>query len=154
MHKLILAVIVPLAIGGVFTWYDLQARQAVAQANDFENWARQQKLVSVEFVVSAPNDATLGEQILYLCDATLGAWDPGALPLERRADGKYHATVELMSGIEHAFTISRGTRLAVECGSDGNALSGRAFRVDGPAKIAVPIAGWKDDGAGSQQTPR
>ena len=86
-----------LAIGG---WYQMHSRESASQADQYEAWAKNQKPVPVEFVVTAPPE-TPADQILYLSgnDAALGAWDGAGVPLSKGADGKYHGTVDLLSGI-------------------------------------------------------
>src|SRR5262245_2196105 len=103
MKKTILALVgvAIVVLVAIFAWYVIDTRQAEARSNDFEAWAKNQKAIPIEFVISAPADTTPTGQTLYLSggDATLGAWDAAGVPMEKGADGKYRATVELMSGI-------------------------------------------------------
>jgi hypothetical protein len=123
MTKAILAVTAMTIVGlvGSTAWYTVQARSADAAAMKYESWARDQKLVTIEFVVTVPTDAGWDDEPLYLSGSApgLGAWDPQGVPLLRRADGKHHATAELMSGVEHTFRVNRGSPESVECGTSG-----------------------------------
>src|SRR5438105_3459321 len=105
----VLAVAVLLLIG-ILGWYMIDTRRAEARSTNFETWAKNQKPVAIEFVISAPPE-TPADQPLFLSgsDAALGAWDGAGVRLEKRDDGKYHGNIELMSGIEHAFKVTRGT---------------------------------------------
>jgi len=148
MYKLVFAILLPAASAlSVISWYGVQAGTAAKQADHFVNWARQQTPVEIEFIVSAPQGATPTGQALYLCggDTALGAWDTAGLPMEKRGDGKYHATVKRMSGIEHTFTVTRGTRESVECGPTGQTIPLHAVTVNGPTIVAVTVAGWGDE---------
>src|SRR5204863_406550 len=84
-----------------------------------ETWAKNQKPVAIEFVVSAPKE-TPADQPLFLSgnDAAMGVWDGAGVRMEKRDDGKYHASVDLMSGIDHAFKVTRGTWGTVERAAD------------------------------------
>lgn len=137
--------VVPLA--GIWGWQYVRSRQAESQAQAHADWASQQKMVSVEFVVAAPQ-GTPADQTLYLSGSapTLGNWDAAGLPLERGADGKYRGKAELMSGVEHSFKVTRGTWGTVEKGAGGEELPNRAVTGKEGGTVEVQVAMWVDEG--------
>src|SRR5437762_8296939 len=138
------AVLVLLGIGG---WYLIDTRRAEARSSDFETWAKNQKPVAIEFVVNAPKE-TPADQPLFLSgnDAALGVWDGAGVRMEKRDDGKYHASVELMSGIDHAFKVTRGTWGTVERAADGGEIANHTFTADKPQTVEVSVEAWVDGG--------
>src|SRR5215813_5457094 len=85
------------ALAGIGIWYAVSTRNSEATSEQFVADAQKKKLVQVSFAVAAPQD-TPGDQVLYLAGSapTLGNWDAAGLPLEKRDDGKYHASAEVM----------------------------------------------------------
>src|SRR5438552_10666388 len=149
MKKVILALLAVAALFliGILGWYMIDTRRAEARSNNFESWAKNQKPVAIEFVITAPPE-TPADQPLFLSgsDGTLGAWDGAGVRLEKKDDGKYHASVELLSGIDHAFKVTRGTWGTVERGADGGETPNHTFTPDKPQKIEATVAKWVDGG--------
>ncbi|MCS7032831.1 MAG: alpha/beta hydrolase-fold protein, partial [Phycisphaerae bacterium] len=153
--------IVLLAIGasGFTGWFLAQrdARSAEAardEAERFTQWARNLRTVPVTFIVTAPPE-TPADQTLYLSGSapSLKAWAADGVPLTRRADGKYVARLEgengLMTGLEHAFKVTRGNWATVETDEKGQERPNRTFTIDPgeeEATIEVVVASWRDGG--------
>lgn len=140
--------LVAVPVIAVKLYYDNRIRSIEAERDKYVEWAQQQKPVPVQFVVAAP-EGTPVDQTLYLSGSAieLGNWDAAGVPLQRREDGKYHATVDLLSGIEHAFKVTRGTWSTVEKDPEGNELPNRTLAVgDADQVIQVPVARWVDEG--------
>jgi len=150
MKKTVLALVgvAVVALVAILGWYFIDTHRAEARSNDFEAWAKNQKAIAIEFVVTAPKDTTPAGQTLYLSggDATLGAWDAAGVPMEKRDDGKYHASVELMSGIEHAFKVTRGTWGTVERGAANAEIANHTFTADKPQAVEATVIMWVDEG--------
>lgn len=150
MTKTIGAVLVlgAVAFGGVGGWYLSQEAAERARADEFDTWAKQQKVVDVKFIVRVPSE-TPGDQQLYLSGsaAEMGAWQAAGVPLARQPDGTYVASVPVMSGIEHAFKINRSTWGTVERGAAGEEIPNHTFTAkDDKTAVEVQVASWVDKG--------
>jgi predicted alpha/beta superfamily hydrolase len=133
-----------LAIVGWYVWY---TRQIQGKLDQFVQQAEQQKLVKVDFVVSAP-EATPKDQTLYLSGsaAALGNWDAAGLPLQRGEDGRYRGSAEVTSGVEYGFKVTRGNWATVETDARGEESKDRTLNVPGPASVDVAVVSWRDGG--------
>src|SRR5438477_12853252 len=149
-----LAGIVGIPLIGVGAWYvgytrgiEREAAAMQTQANQYVEWAKVQKMVPVEILAEAPAE-TPKDQMLYVSGSapSMGAWDAAGAVMEKKPDGKYHAKLDVMSGIEHAFKITRGTWSTVERGEKGAEIENHTFVVDQPKTIDVKIASWVDEG--------
>jgi len=143
----VLILAIPLAaVGG---WYLARTSSDQAEADRFVDWTRQQKMVPVKFVVTAPANTKEG-QILYICGSapTLGAWQEDAgVPMTKGPDGKWTATVEVMSGLEHAFKVNRGTWSTVEIDKDDKDIPDRKFVADKEnTVVTADVIDWRDHG--------
>src|SRR5271170_466483 len=120
--------IVVIVFVAAVAWFALASHMSEAESDRYADWAKQQKLVPVRFEVTAPAD-TPTDQTLYISGdaSTLGNWDAAGIPMVRGADGKYTATVQLLSGIQHAFKITRGTWGTVERGDGGGEIPDHTF---------------------------
>jgi multidrug efflux pump subunit AcrA (membrane-fusion protein) len=91
MKKVMLAILVLLVIGlaGIGGWTLSTTRQSRAVADQYVQWAQSQKLVPVNFVLTAPPE-TPPDQTLYLSgDASeMGSWDAAGVPMHRDDDGR------------------------------------------------------------------
>jgi len=137
-----------IAFAGIGGWYYYHTNQIEGETNQYVDWAKNQKMVDVEFIVTAPAAETPKDQMLYISgDApNLGVWDGAGLALKKGDDGKYHGTVQLLSGIEHAFKVTRGTWSTVERAADGGEIPNHTFTVEKPEKVKVTVASWVDHG--------
>lgn len=134
---------------GIGLWYWGYTSRAQAQADDYAQWVQQQKLMPVEIVVRSVPDNTPTDQPLYLSGSaiTLGNWEAAGVPLQRQPDGTYRVTVELMSGITHAFKVTRGTWGTVEKGPGGADMPDRTIEVQRPQQVLeIEVASWVDEG--------
>jgi hypothetical protein len=112
MRKTMLALLILLAAGlaGIGGWTLNMTQRSRAAADQYVQWAQSQKMVPVKFEITAPPE-TPADQTLYLSgDASeMGSWDAAGVPLHRDDDGRYSATVNLLSGIPHKYKVTRGT---------------------------------------------
>src|SRR5207248_8704490 len=104
----------------IFGWYILYTRASTEEFNKALAAYKSRKPVTVSVNVSVPAD-TPKDQVIYLSGSVpaLGNWDAAGIPLTRGADGKFHAQVpELLSGMDYAFKVTRGTWGTVETNKD------------------------------------
>jgi len=133
------------AIGG---WYLAKTSSTESEEKVYNEWAKNVKPIAVKFVVKPPAE-TPPDQPLYLSGSapTLGAWEAAAVPMTKQSDGNYAATVELMSGIEHAFKVTRSTWSTVERGANGEEVPNHTFAANKPEEVVtVSVASWVDKG--------
>ncbi len=137
-------IIAMVAIVGWYAWY---THQIQAKLDQFVSTAQNQKLVRVNFTVSAPDD-TPKDQVLYLAGSApaMGNWDAAGLPLQRGDDGKYHGSAEVMSGVEYGVKITRGIWGTVETGSKGEEVPDHLFKVSDAQSVDIAVATWRDEG--------
>jgi predicted alpha/beta superfamily hydrolase len=76
----------------------------------------------------------------------LGNWDAAGIALERKDDGKWHTSVQVLSGIEYTYKVTRGTWGTVETDAKGANLPDRALHVAAPQAVDVAVADWVDHG--------
>jgi predicted alpha/beta superfamily hydrolase len=76
----------------------------------------------------------------------LGSWDAAGVPLHKEADGRYHATVPLLSGIPHKFKVTRGTWGTVERGAGGVEIADHIFTGDAGTPVESTVLSWVDNG--------
>ncbi|HTW95787.1 MAG TPA: alpha/beta hydrolase-fold protein, partial [Tepidisphaeraceae bacterium] len=149
MRKSIIVFVVFLlaGLGGIGGWLLSNMRQSRAAAEQFSQWAAQQKKVPVEFDVTAP-PATPVDQTLYISGdcLELGSWDAAGVPLHRGDDGHYRATLQLLSGIPRSFKITRGTWGTVERGAGGVDIADHTFTPQAGSPVQVSVLTWVDGG--------
>ena len=146
-------VAVPIALaaatlGGVGIWYWARTSGIESALKQFEDEAKSRQIVKAEVVVTVPPE-TPADQRLYLAGSApaLGNWDAAGVPMERGDDGKHRATVEVMSGINYGFKVTRGTWSTVERGPGGADMPDRPLNVTSPgAAIEASVATWVDGG--------
>jgi predicted alpha/beta superfamily hydrolase len=149
MKKTLLGMLVILiiALAGIGGWLLNSMHQSRAEADQYVAWAQSQKVVPVEFSISAPAE-TPGDQMLYLSgdSVELGSWDAAGVPLHKQDDGHYHATVSLLSGIPHKFKVTRGTWGTVERGPNNADIADHEFTGQSGAVIQSAVLTWVDNG--------
>lgn len=149
MKKAMLALVILLLIGlaGIGGWTLNTTRQSRSVADQYVQWAQNQKMVPVNFEITVPPE-TPPDQTLYLSgDASeMGTWDAAGVPLHRGDDGHYRATVDLLSGIPHKFKVTRGTWGTVERGAGGVEIPDHTFTGDGSTIVESAVLTWVDQG--------
>ena len=136
-----------LAMAAIAIWYIFYTHQIQSRLDQFVANAQTQKLVRVNFDVSAPKD-TPADQVLYLSGSapTMGSWDAAGMPLQRGDDGKYHGSAEMMSGVEYGFKVTRGTWGTVETNDKGEELGDHTVNAADAANVDVSVSNWRDGG--------
>jgi predicted alpha/beta superfamily hydrolase len=144
---LIAMLVVALPLLGAVAWNMGYNWKANSEANAYQAWAQNQKVIPMEFVVAVPKE-TPGDQLIYLSGSApaLGSWDGAGVAMKKGDDGKYHAAVDLMSGVEHAFKVTRGTWSTVERGAAGEETPNHTVKADAPGTVEVSVATWVDGG--------
>jgi enterochelin esterase-like enzyme len=149
MKKIALGSFVLLLVGlaGIGGWTFHSIRQTREGTDQYLQWARRQKMVRIDFSVTAP-PGTPADQTLYLSGdaAELGNWQAAGVPLHRGGDGKYHTTVEMLSGIAHKFKVTRGTWGTVERGPGGVDMPDRSFTGEPSSVVEAAVQTWVDGG--------
>jgi enterochelin esterase-like enzyme len=149
MTKMMIASVVVLLVGlaGIGGWALNSMHQSTASGDQYMQWAQSQKMVPVEFAVTVPAE-TPGDQTIYLSGdaAEMGNWQAAGVPLHRGADGKYHGTVTMLSGIDHKYKVTRGTWGTVERGPGGVDMPDRAFTGEPAAVVEAAVQTWVDGG--------
>jgi predicted alpha/beta superfamily hydrolase len=131
----------------ILAWYMGSVHSANAQADQFQTDAQNRKMVPVEFVVDVPKD-TPADQAVYVSGSAvdLGNWDARGLRLDRKDDGKYHGSASLMSGVEYAYKVTRGTWGTVETDANAQNIQNRTVSVADAGPVQLSVAGWIDGG--------
>src|ERR1700722_7848754 len=144
---LLLLVLLVVALAGIGGWLLSSVHQSKAVADEYVQWAHDQKVIPIEFSVAAPPE-TPADQILYLSGDSLelGSWDASGGPLHLQNDGRYHATVSVLSGIPHKFKVTRGTWGTVERGTAGADIADHDFTATSGAVVDSSVATWVDKG--------
>jgi enterochelin esterase-like enzyme len=144
---LVFIVLLLIGLAGIGGWTLNTTRQSRSAADQYVQWAQNQKMVPVNFVITAPPE-TPPDQTLYLSgDASeMGSWDAAGVPLHRGDDGLYRVTVDLLSGIPHKFKVTRGTWGTVERGADGVDIPDHAFTGNASTPVASSVLTWVDGG--------
>jgi enterochelin esterase-like enzyme len=154
MRKFLVVFFVFLLAGlaGIAGWYLSAERQSRAAADQYVQWAHDQKEMPVAFDVSVPPE-TPADQTLYLSgDASeLGNWDSAGLPLQRQPDGHYRTTVSLLSGVPHKFKVTRGTWGSVERGAGGVEIDDHIFISGDDSTVKTSVLTWVDGGKTNPQ---
>src|SRR4051812_44947545 len=125
---------------GIAGWYLAAARSANARADAFQETAKGQRLVPVEFVVAVPEN-TPKDQAVYVSGSAvdLGNWDAKGLRLDRADDGRYHGKAQVMSGVEYGYKLTRGTWGTVETDTNAQPIDNRTLKVDDASAAAAPV---------------
>jgi hypothetical protein len=136
-----------LGIGG---WYWVRTSNVESEANEQAARADAARMVPVKIVVKAPSE-TPGDQDLYLSGSapTMGNWEAAGVRLEKESENTYAKTIELMSGVEYAFKINRGTWGTVERGPNMGEIDNHTFTADAEKPVEVAVATWVDEGKGN-----
>ncbi len=133
-------------LGGVLVYHYVDSSRSEQVAQSYEDWAKKQKLTKVKFVVHVPEN-TPKTQPLYLAGSMLPVtWDEAGVPLTRQPDGTYVATLEMMTGLNQEFKVTRGTWSTVECNADDSDVPNRTFFAKGDDTVEVTVAAWRDKG--------
>src|SRR3954463_1252851 len=150
MKKIVAVLIVTfiICLGAIAGWYGVHTRQIEAELAQYKQWADQRKQVKVEFVVDTPKETTPADQPLWISGnaSDLGGWDGAGVQLRKSDDGKYHGQIEVMSGIEYAYKITRGSWSTVERGPNGEEIPNRTFKADMDTGLNVLVSSWVDGG--------
>ena len=142
-------VVLVAALAGIGGWYVIHTRGSAADdARAAEQYRIRSQPVAVSFVVTPPPN-TPPDQGLYISGSipALGNWDAAGVPLKKRDDGKFEATVPgLLNTMEYEFKVTRGTWGTVEADADGKDITNHTFVAKNDAKVEVAVADWLDDG--------
>ncbi|HSV14950.1 MAG TPA: alpha/beta hydrolase-fold protein [Tepidisphaeraceae bacterium] len=149
-HRKVIAALATLPVLGLvggLGYYAVKNRQIEADLNAAVARAEASKPVQVDFAVSVPGD-TPKDQIIYLSGSVpaLGNWDAAGVPMQRQDDGKWHAKVTVLSGIDYGYKVTRGTWGTVETDAKGAAIADHSLNVEGPRAMDVSVAEWIDHG--------
>ena len=144
---LVFVVLLGIALAGIGGWVLNSAKQSRAVADQYVQWAQSQKVIPVEFSIKVPPE-TPPDQTLFLSGDTpeLGTWDAAGVPMHRGDDGRYHATVDLLSGIPHKFKVTRGTWGTVERGENGADIPDHPFTGEPGQVVESTVLTWVDAG--------
>jgi predicted alpha/beta superfamily hydrolase len=149
MHKpfIVLAVLLAASLAGIGGWLLNSMHQSRAAAEAYVQWAQNQKEVPIEFAVAVPPE-TPKDQTIYISgdSSELGSWDAAGLPLHLQDDGKYHTTIQLLSGIPHKYKVTRGTWGTVERGAGGVEIADHEFTSDPGSLVQSTVLTWVDQG--------
>lgn len=147
MGKLIYVVaVLILAFVCAVGWEKERGRAAIAAADRYEEWAKSQRMIEVSFVV-APPAGTRDDETLFLCGRApgFGALDPAGVKLVRSPDGKYRGSVELLSGIDHQFCVTRGSYESIEADASNGQPNWRNEVIAGKDAVEVTVDRWVDE---------
>lgn len=135
------------ALGSVGIWYWTRTSAINSELAKFEADFKNKRMVKVDVAVAAPPE-TPADQPLYLAGSapSLGNWEAAGVPLQKGPDGKHHATVEVMSGIEYGYKVTRGTWSTVERAAGDKDLPNRTLLVTNDSPVDVTVATWVDGG--------
>jgi len=149
MRKPLIAFVVILiaALAAIGGWLASNVRQSRAAADAYVDWGKSQKIAPVEFSITVPADTPTDQTIYISGDSSeLGSWDAAGVPLHRGADGSYHGTVNLLTGVPHYFKVTRGTWGTVERGANGEDISNHAFTATDGQIVQSTVLTWVDQG--------
>jgi predicted alpha/beta superfamily hydrolase len=98
---------------------------------------------AVTFVVTVP-DSTPADATLYIAGShpALGAWKADGLVMSRRADGRYVAKVDLPTGVDIQYKITRGGWATVEKNRRGSEIDNRRLKVERDMEVRVMVESW------------
>ncbi len=137
-----------IVMAGIGVWYFLHTSQVEAAADAQTARKDAAKMVPVQFIVKAPSD-TPDNQLIYICGSApnMGNWQAETgLPLEKKPDGKWVGTVELMNGVNYAFKVNRGTWGTVEKGANDQEVENHDVVVEANKPVEVTVSSWADHG--------
>jgi len=136
-----------ITFAGIGGWLLNNVRHSQATADEYVQWAQSQKDVPVDIYVTAPPETPV-DQVLFISgdSVELGSWDAAGVPLHKEADGRYHATVSLLSGIPHKFKVTRGTWGTVERGPGGGEIADHDFTGEAGKPVESTVLTWVDNG--------
>src|SRR5690242_13750987 len=103
MKKTVAGLLGVFAVGmlGIGGWYAIHNQHAEAEASQADARKDAGKIIPVQIVVKPPQD-TPDNQFLYVCGSApnMGNWQAEAgVPLEKKPDGTWAGTVEVMNGV-------------------------------------------------------
>lgn len=129
------------------TWREGELQRVSAEDAAFLAEVRGREMTPVRFVVEVPEQTPAGQPV-YVAGShpALGGWQPAGLKLERREDGLYHGSVEMLTGIQHKYKITRGSWNAVEVAPDGADVPDRELETTPDLTVSVRVAAWRDRG--------
>ncbi|MBC8105636.1 MAG: hypothetical protein H7Z14_03520 [Anaerolineae bacterium] len=150
MKKTVAGLVGVFAVGmlGIGSWYVMHNQRADAEASQADARKDAGKMIPVQIVVKAPGE-TPGNQTLYVCGSApnMGNWQAEAgVPLEKKPDGTWAGTVEVMNGVSYAFKINRGTWNTVERGPDDADVPNHEFTAADGKPVDVVVVAWVDHG--------
>jgi predicted alpha/beta superfamily hydrolase len=135
------------AVGGILGYYALENARTEEEVKTYEDWAKQQKVTPVKFVVRVPEGTPKDQPIFLSGSMPPFPWDAAGPPLTREADGTYTTTLDLMTGLPQEFKVTRGTWGTVECNADDTDVANRIITPKGDDTVEVKVAAWRDKGA-------
>ena len=138
-----------LVMAGILVWYLTRAHSSEAQAAQLEQQSKSSKMIPVQFIVKPPA-GTPENQSLFISGSapSMGNWREDGARLDRQGDGTYAGTIELMSGVEYAFKVNRGTWGTVERGANNAEIDNHTCRPEEGKPCEVTVATWVDNGKG------
>jgi len=149
MRRAIIAVFAVFIVGllAIIGWYVNYTNQIKAELTQYESESASHKKVTVEIAVTPPAN-TPKDQVLYLSGSVpaLGNWDAAGVQLRPGNDGRHHAQVELLSGLDYSFKVTRGTWGTVEADANGKDVADRTFKAGVDQRVDVTVANWIDGG--------
>jgi sialidase-1 len=105
-------------------------------------WAQAQG-VTIDFRVTVPRN-TPGDATVYLAGnlPAAGGWNPGAIRLEKRDDGRWGTKLLLPWGrrLEYKFTLGSWTR--VEKDKNGGEIANRVLQLERDGTIEATVESW------------
>ncbi|HWP40565.1 MAG TPA: alpha/beta hydrolase-fold protein [Tepidisphaeraceae bacterium] len=128
-------------------WYAVHTRQIQAELERYKAWGSARRPVKVTFEVE-PCPGTPADQPLWISGNApeMGGWDGAGVPLTRGQDGKYRGSIQVLSGIEYSYKVTRGSWSTVERGPQGQEIPNRTLIVEQDTTIPITIATWVDGG--------
>jgi len=150
MFKTILGLVIVFVIvlSGIFIWHTVETNRIKSRMSEIEKEVADRRKVMIDIAVAPPAN-TPKEHVLYVSGSvpSLGNWDAAGVPLKPGDDGKQHAKVEVLTGLEYAFKVTRGTWGTVEADPNGKDIPNRTFTAASDNQtIPVNVANWLDGG--------
>jgi len=150
MKKTVASLLGVFAVGmlGIGGWYVMHNQRADAEASQADARKDAAKMIPVEIVVKAPAE-TPDNQFIYVCGSApnMGNWQAEAgVPLQKKPDGTWVGTVELMNGVSYAFKVNRGTWSTVERGARDEEVPNHDFVAENAKPVQVTVDAWVDHG--------
>jgi hypothetical protein len=111
MYKTILAgvIVLVVALVGILTWHTIETNR-IKGPHGRDRAGGGQPQEGHGGYRGAPPANTPKDQVLYVSGSvpSLGNWDAAGVALKPAEDGKHHAQVEVLTGLEYAFKVTRG----------------------------------------------